>query len=52
MKYLKNLKGIDLSGKYEYKIGNVLRDDGCTALFNNVKYLTNLKKLNIHSNRE
>lgn len=48
---MKNLKEIDLDCKTENKIGNLLRDDGCKAIFYNAKYLSNLEELWLNSNK-
>lgn len=52
MKYLKKLKEIDLSGKIENQIGNILEDEGFDPFFKNLKYLELLEKMLISSKGE
>lgn len=52
IKYLIKLKGISLNCKNENKVDNKIRDDGCKAIFNRAKYLSNLEQLDLYCNIE
>lgn len=45
LKYLRKLKEIFLTGKNKNKTENEIGDNGCAAIFNNFKYLSNLEVL-------
>lgn len=47
LKYFLKIREIDFSSKNLNKIVNEIEDDGCVAIFNNAKYLTNMEKLNL-----
>lgn len=50
---MKNLKELYFGGKKEKKeIDNAIGNDGCTAIFNNSKYISKLEKLILWSNKE
>lgn len=51
MKYLQNIKKIEMSSKSleTKKIENEIGDDGCDAIFDNAKYITNLETLHLES---
>lgn len=51
MIFFKKLKEIILTSKIENKTENLLLSDGCKAIFNNAKYITNLEILCLNSNR-
>lgn len=50
--FLKNLNGICLYSKAEYKIDNEIGDEGCLCIFNNAKFLSNLEELDLGGNKE
>lgn len=49
--FMKKLKEIKLIGKKDDKIVNNIGDSGCNALFRNAKYIVNLEKLYLWSNK-
>lgn len=45
--YLNKLRELSLEGKSENKIGITIGDIGCSGIFNEAKYITDLEKLNL-----
>lgn len=50
--YMAKLEMINFGCKTLYEIGNMIGDAGCYGIFKCSKYLTNLEKMSLSSNKE
>lgn len=50
--FMKDLKILNMTGNDENKIDCLIGDVGCKAILKNAKYITNLEKLSLDSNKD